>query len=223
MKLANAILRPGRVLEVLDNGDIKADVPGLFSIEDQDKLPPISFFGGYTNGYSAPKKFDEVWVLNLKDNPMQLYWFRKGRFQTDHSEIMQQQEVEVVCDREFGPNFWASIYFSNSEGWIIRGGEAIIQIRQDGSIVLNTGLPNRVIDINQKSISIGSEGKSAHPGAYGDIIMEILADLCGLLNAAAVAGSTNPYTMVMAQKIASNLPKIENAIPNISSSHVTID
>ena len=38
MRLGNAILRPGKVIEVLDNGKIRASVPGLFSEEYKDKL-----------------------------------------------------------------------------------------------------------------------------------------------------------------------------------------
>ena len=38
MDLSKAILRPGKVIEVLENGKIRADVPGLFSLEDKDKL-----------------------------------------------------------------------------------------------------------------------------------------------------------------------------------------
>ena len=53
MDLSKAILRPGKVIEVLENGKIRADVPGLFSLEDKDKLPPILPFPlGHANTYS---------------------------------------------------------------------------------------------------------------------------------------------------------------------------
>lgn len=43
MRWMNGEMRPGVVLEVVDNkGRIKASVPGLFSKEDQNCLPPIS-------------------------------------------------------------------------------------------------------------------------------------------------------------------------------------
>ena len=42
MKLEKGIIRPGIVLEVLDNGIIKASAPGLFSYsDDPEKMPPI--------------------------------------------------------------------------------------------------------------------------------------------------------------------------------------
>ena len=36
MKLSKAILRPGTILSVLENGQITASAPGLFSTEDAD-------------------------------------------------------------------------------------------------------------------------------------------------------------------------------------------
>ena len=81
MKLVNGILRPGEVLEVLENGKIKASAPGLFSEEDKDLIPPVMPFweliGSHANTFSTPTEGDEVWILNLTDNPLQLYWFRK--------------------------------------------------------------------------------------------------------------------------------------------------
>ena len=82
MKLINGILRPGNILEVLDNGKIKASAPGLFSAEDPlELLPPIMPFyelmGGHANSYSTPIVGEECGVLNMQDNPLQLYWFRK--------------------------------------------------------------------------------------------------------------------------------------------------
>ena len=42
MKLFKGTIRPGKVMEVLENGVIKASSPGLFSFtDDPEKLPPI--------------------------------------------------------------------------------------------------------------------------------------------------------------------------------------
>ena len=38
MKLRNGILRPGTVVEVLENNEIRAEVPGLFSREDRKSV-----------------------------------------------------------------------------------------------------------------------------------------------------------------------------------------
>ena len=57
MKLINGIIRPGEILEVLENGKIKASAPGLFSEEDLENLPPIMPFweliGSHANTFSC--------------------------------------------------------------------------------------------------------------------------------------------------------------------------
>ena len=109
MKLNKGTMRPGTVLEVLDNGIIKASAPGLFSfVEDPALLPPIMpwFIGSNSNSFSKVNKYDEVWILNFSDNPQQLYWFRKDPV-TDNNElcvpgtensIMQDENVEIICN-----------------------------------------------------------------------------------------------------------------------------
>ena len=85
----NGELRPGTILEVLtDEGVIKASVPGLFSAQDQEVLPPIyPFCVGGSNTFSTPNVGDEVWVLSFTDNLQQLYWFRKDYFALNNGKI----------------------------------------------------------------------------------------------------------------------------------------
>jgi hypothetical protein len=226
MKLSNGTIRPGIVHEILDNGIIKASAPGLFSFNDDPaKMPPIMpwFVGHNTNAFSKLKQYDEVWIMNFSDNPRQLYWFRKDDVADNYENIpMGEENVEVLCNREVAGE-WCTIYFSDGSGWVIGKGESIIKIRPDGSILLTNDTPNRCIDINNENISIGSEGKSAHPAAYGDETEEVLLSLCILLNEVAMKAMTNPYTMAIGTGLLTKLPAIINKIPNVSSEHVTID
>lgn len=226
MKLDKGTIRPGTVIEVLENGNIKASAPGLFSFTDEaDKLPPIMpwFIGSNCNSFSKLKKYDDIWIINFSDNPQQLYWFRKDNIGSNNENIpMSETDVEVVCNREVAGE-WATIYFSNGSGWIIGKGDSIIQIRENGTIQLNIDMPNRCIDINGQNISIGSEGTSAHPAACGDTVADVLSDLCILLNGVAVKALANPYTMAIGTELMIKLPSITNQIANIPSQHVTID
>jgi hypothetical protein len=96
MKLSQGTLRPGRVIEVLENGEIRAAAPGLFSEQDKDQLPPIlPFPSWHANTYSAPKIGDEVWVLNFMDNPLQLHWFRKDNYKENLGDIIKEENVDV--------------------------------------------------------------------------------------------------------------------------------
>ena len=82
MKLLKGTIRPGQVLEVFENGDIKASAPGLFSFSDDPaKMPPIMAWqiGSNCNSFSKPLVNDDVWIMNFEDNPRQLYWFRKDK------------------------------------------------------------------------------------------------------------------------------------------------
>ena len=225
MKLSKATIRPGMVLEVFDDGSIKASAPGLFSIIDNpENMPPILpwFVGSNCNAYSKPNKCDEVWIMNFSDNPRQLYWFRKDRVDNNENIPMHEQNVEVLCNRECKGE-WITLYFSDGSGWIISKGESCIKIKPNGSIILDNGMPNRCIDINNKNISIGSEGTSDHPAAYGDEIEKLLRSLCILLFNVGIKGMSNPYTIPLSVELFSKLPAIIKKIPNVSSQHVTID
>jgi hypothetical protein len=226
MKLNKATIRPGTVLEVLENGNIKASAPGLFSFTDKpENMPPIMpwFIGSNSNSFSQPKQYDEVWIINFSDNPRQLYWFRKDRLEKNLENIsMNEENVEVLCNREVAGE-WATIYFSDGSGWVISKGESIIKIRPDGSILLTNNTPNRCIDINGKNISIGSEGESAHTAAYGDAVEDVFMSLCVLLNSIATKSLANPYTAAIGSELLAKLPNVVAKISNISSQHITID
>lgn len=225
MKLLKGTIRPGIVNEVFNNGNIKASAPGLFSFVDEpSKLPPIMPWqiGSNSNSYTKPNVGDSVWIMNFSDNPLQLYWFRKDNsFECDNINF-EESNVEVICNRDMNGE-WATIYLSDGSGWIISKGEAIMQIRPNGSIQLNTGFKHRVIDINTQGISLGSEGKSAHPAAYGDVIVDVFMMLTTMLKQIQLVSTPNPYTTAIGSILSTSLPILENKITNITSPHVTLD
>lgn len=225
MRLSEGTIRPGTVLEVLENGCIKASAPGLFNFADDPNLmPPIMpwFIGSNSNTYSQPKQYDDVWIMNFDDNPRQLYWFRKDKV-TDNTNLpITEENIEILCNRDVAGE-WCTIYFSDGSGWIISKGESIIQIRPDGSIQLNTGMDKRCIDITPACISLGSEGKSSHPAAYGDVVAEIFMSILATLKQVQMVATPNPYTAAIGTALTAALPVIESKIPALVSSHVTLE
>lgn len=224
MKLLNGILRPGTVTEVLDKGNIKATVPGLFSPNDSpDTLPPIYPFTGWNaNKFSSIKQGENVWVLNFSDNPMQLYWFRKDDID-NNNELMKEENVDIICNREtsFG---WATIYFSDGSGWVIKNDDSIIQIDKDGNILLSkSSEPHRTIHINDDGISLGSKGKSAHPAVYADELTNILQNIQISLELVQKAALNTPFTMGIATALGTKPIELKLMIPKITSPHVTLD
>lgn len=225
MKLINGILRPGIVLEYLGEGKIKASAPGLFSEEDKDKLPPIMPFfeiiGSHTNSFSEPHINEEVWILNLLDNPLQLYWFRKDNHVENNKEIPwegDQTNVEVICNRESGLG-WATLCFSDGTGWLLKNDDSKLQIHKDGSIDLGMNIKNRNIHIDTNGVNIGSD---AHPAVYGDELESFLLELCNLLQSIQLSATPNPYTSAIGSTILSSLPNLRGKIPNIKSTHVKL-
>ena len=225
MKLSSATIRPGKVLEVLDNkGTIKASAPGLFTSQDKDKLPPIMHapWGAHPNSFTTPDEGKEVWIINFTDNKRQLYWFRKDPFDknnSDNNNVQDEQNVEILWSRKSGMG-WATIYFSDDSGWIIRNDDSKIQINPDGEICLSLPEAHRTIDINSDGISIGSKGSSAHPATYADKLEDILSTINQQFALIKQAATTNPYTAAIGSVIDTSW---SNKIPDIESIHVTID
>lgn len=223
MRLLQATLRPARVLENLGHGNIKVEAPGLFSAEDQENLPQVMpFFGLHSNTYSEPKVDDEVWVLNVTDNPLQLFWFRKDDRSEHNNNLEEEENVEIICNREAGTGY-ATIYFSDGTGWMFRNGDSFINIKKDGSILLDIGTGHRQVHICSDSISLGSEGGSAHSACFGDEVQNVLNLIQSCLATIKMAASTNPYTIAIANALGGQPDRIGQAIPKIVSQNVTLD
>ena len=238
MKLAQGTIRPGLVLEVLENGVIKASAPGLFSFtDDPTKMPPIMPWqiGSDCNSFSKPKVNDDVWIMNFNDNPRQLYWFRKDRvssntnlFETSdlcpEKPPIEYENVEILCNREVGGE-WMTIYFSDGSGWVIGKGDSIINIKADGSIVLDTSIPNRAVDICGKGVYLGGvhdDGTEFHPAAYGDETQKALFAIAAALKIIQQVAMVNPYTMAIGTALQTQLDPISKKISDIVSDNVYI-
>lgn len=228
MKLSKATLRPGNVLEVLDGYKIKAQAPGLFTSEDSlEDLPPIMPWPGGVNtgAWSEPEPGQEVWILNLTDNPAELFWFRKDRLENGSgaapAAYEEVQNVEVLCDREIGPGQWATIYFSDGTGWIIRNGSVQIQL-SDGGIVLDTGSYGRKIEINEEGIHLGG-GAFEEPAVLGTKLQQVLENIYATLDAVANAASMNMMTAPIGSVIKARTMFSDTMVANITSSTVLVN
>ena len=224
MKLAQGTIRPGQVLEVLENGIIKASAPGLFSFtDDPTKMPPIMPWqiGSNCNSFSQPKVNDNVWIMNFNDNPRQLYWFRKDRVSDNTNTPLTEENVEILCNREIGGD-WMTIYFSDGSGWVIGKGDSIINIASDGSIILDIDLPNRAIEISAGGVYLGERHDQGefNPVAYGNKTQDALYSIVAALKVIAQVASVNPYTMAIGTAITPLLQGISDAIAEIPSNDV---
>lgn len=225
MKLSNATLRPGRVLEVIDKvGTIKVTSSGMFCEADKDKLPPVyPFFTGNRCKFSMVDVDDEIWLLSFTDNPLQLYYIRKDSLKDEFSDIITDDTVdlEILASRDSGTGK-ARIYFQEKDGWIIQNQDSIIQIL-DEQILLETPNKHRTIDISPDGISIGSKGGSAEPAVLGDKLINTLNVLDNILESIKTAAKASPYTIPIGVAIETLLPMYSESIDKITSAHVTLD
>lgn len=228
MNLSNATMRPGRVIEVLGGGKIKASVPGLFNKQDSAVLPVINqlVMGGAANSFSSPNVHDEIWVLNDPKTPDSLFWFRKDK--TDEAnvelgeEVTASKNVEVICNRETNTG-WATLLFSDGTGWMIKNERVYMKIGKDGDIVMSTGDPHRTISITKDCISLGTEGRAEHPAAYGDKIGEIFSLISTTLKTVRTMCGNNYLTAPIGAAISACPEKIDMLNSNLSSNNVYID
>lgn len=226
MKLSNATLRPGKITKVLENGKIHAKVPGLFLTDDGTNTPQINPFvemiGGHANQFSTPVIGEEVWVLNTTDNPRELYWFRKDQHITNNQPLFDEsgiENVEILCNRS-GTNGWATLYFSDGSGWILRQDQSRLQIYPDGHIDLGMPDAHRTIIIDPEAIKLG--GGTEHFAGYGDVIIKRLEEICDLLVQAATAANTYPETMPLSP-VFQKASQIKGTLQEIESPNVKLD
>lgn len=231
MKLLYGTIRPGKVLELINDipGAIKASAPGLFTDADgTEVLPPIYPwpFGNHANSYSCPKVGEEVWIMSFDNNSLQLHWARKDDFPENLKGLPLNDEtknLEVVVNREFGNSQWATLYFDNDDGWIMRKGEdGMINIRADGSILFKTKFDKRIIDISSDSISLGAEGKAGDSAMLWSKWKAWHEELEKQLDILANTAAANPYTANLSAPIKTMKESITAKVPDIESKHVSI-
>lgn len=227
MELSQGHIRPGNILQVVDNqGVIKASCCGLFSeVDSVDKLPPIYQFSfGSANNFYTPRVGEEIWVLFFDDNPLELFYIRKENISENLNEILKtkHEECEVLMSKELSAGF-VQFYFTDGEGWILRNLDSVIQMRADGSILLDTGSAHRKIDINDNSISIGSIGNSAHTAAYGDEVVTAFRNVVSILNTMVTTCALLPEIAILGTNIKTGISALESQIEKIESQHVTLD
>ena len=226
MKLSSAVMRPGRVIEVLDGSKIRASVPGLFNKQDSSVLPIINPFimGGNANEQSYPNIHDEIWVLNDPETPEALYWFRKDKTDENNSSlgINDSKHVEIICNRETDTG-WATLMFADGTGWLVKNEGVFMQLGKDGDIIMSTGDPHRTISITDDCISLGTQGRSSHPAAYADKVEEAIGKISTMLKTMRTICKPIYITAPVAAAIGSTPEELDSIKSKIASNNVYID
>lgn len=218
MELKDMSLRPGFVTNVESNGVIKAMVPQLFDM-DYEYNPPIYPYTCLIGGQlKLPSTGDTVWVLSNKKNPLQLYWFGKADLPAEDftNDLMGTPTILASEETDMGES---KLYFTEGDGWNMEYEDASINMTNN-EINLRVDWPNKAIKISEDAIVLG--GKGEHTVAYGDETADVLQKICNILELAAQAAKSNPYTMHLAP-IFEMVDEVKEYIIGIQSNNVKID
>lgn len=211
-------MRPGKVIEILENGNIKVEAPGLFSREDVENLPVVMpWFTGGTNSYNTVELYDWVWILNVSDNPLQLFWFRKDDHKKENAELESLPNIEVLCNKSIGKGR-AQLYYSDSTGWVMKAGDANVTITGRGDVSIGSESGGKISVSGTKTVL----GEGSEPAVLGNKLSEILQQIAQALLAIQQAANGNYMTAPIGAALATLPTQIGENVPGVLSSDVTV-
>lgn len=205
-------------------GRIRINVPATYGKRTPDYWAwPKGMYAGKDIGfYALPNKGDMIWVSFENGDPKYPVW------EYGHWAMGQvPNTVKGPKQKLFQTTSGMRLLFDDDK-------KKIVVYKSDG----------RVIELNEKGISLGSEGKSGHPGVLGDILEEILEELRGEFSTSLgdlIKYATTQNTAVASVAVLSPLApgyaelltkltelkvqvdKLQKKIPNIKSKIITLD
>tara|TARA_R110000737_G_scaffold331169_2_gene347278 strand:+ start:687 stop:1403 length:717 start_codon:yes stop_codon:yes gene_type:complete len=165
----------------LQLGRVKVRVFGKYDNLDEEVIPWAIPYNQLASGVVIiPKigEFSNVFFENGDENIPFYTGIAKtnndllGEFGDDYPNVWS-----IVYDKTLGQDRTLEIFYTETQGLIIRKNNSFIQIKnEDDSILLTNGKTNKSIHISEDGISLGSEGTSAEPAVLGDTLETLLND-----------------------------------------------
>lgn len=220
MRLEACEIRPGKVLQVIDNyGRIKASCVGIFSEQDDpDLLPPMSqFFKISSTQYSQPHVGDDIYVFVFADNPqLFLYVFRGDVAVNNGDELDNDYEDSEILMKRQTENGEIRVAYDSDNGFDIGVNESHINIDNDSNIHI-VHKSGKVISITDDGISIGKDGESMYSAVLGEELIKSLNDIKACLQTIQTASAGSPYTTHISNALTSQIPtlKFDNVLSDI--------
>jgi hypothetical protein len=215
MKFKNVELLPGTIIDAADPkqiGRVKCDVPGVFDSGSMNKegfpwIYPLTQPG--FQRWSTPIKGHKVWVFKTSDNYQEFWYIPMMQLTTGTKDIISgddYENAEVLISRNMGPQSM-TMYYKESEGFVIKYGNATINMNPDQEILISASNASVQLKNGKVYIGDGSEGEHA---VMGDTLQELLQNLQIKLAEASSTASMNPFTCTLAK----SLMECSNAIGN---------
>ena len=155
MKLKNVELIVGTCISNDDPnklGRIKVGAPGYFdrtkmAIDDIPWVYPFTMSSN--NSYTTIAEGQKVWLIDNKDNEEEFWYVPYHEMNPDTKEALNDDiESDVLFSRQVGDKL-AQIYYNNTEGMMLRVGDAFITIDKQGFIRLQTSQANVIVEGSQ--------------------------------------------------------------------------
>lgn len=214
MDLGRADLRPAKVLQVVDRiGTVKVSAPGIFTDQDDPELlPPVyPLFSLGSNTFSSPNVGDSVWLLSLRDNSQELFYFRMidpNTYTKNLGNINSDADIECVVRKE-NDNGWGELYLDTGEGWVIANGDCKAVIDNSGNV-----------NLIGSAVKLGS-GNANDPACKYNELQNAMNTLCRILSGIG-SGLTQVAPQVNAL-IAPQIQILQSQVKKIKSEKVYIE
>lgn len=226
MKLENCEVRPGVVLQVIDNyGRIKASCLGLFSEEDDpDLLPPMSqFLTPSATQFSQPHEGDNIWVWLFSDNPQELLYTFRGNMEKSNNDTLddEHQDIEILMRRNT-ENGKIQVDYNTESGYTINNDGTNINIDNEDHDIHIRHKEGPSVMVSKDGISLGTDGKSKYSAVLGEELINVLNDIKDTFNTIKNAAAGSPYTTHIATAMTPAIAKLNN-FNKIMSKIVSLD
>ena len=188
----------GEVIDTNDNlklGRVKIRIFGKYDNLDESVIPWSIPYNQLASGNVNIPKIGELCNVFFENGDENIPFY-KGVVKTNDDLISEYANDypkiwSLVYDKTIGDNKTLEIFYTDTQGLIIRKNESFIQIKNsDDSILIKNGKDKKVIHLLKDSISLGSENKSLESAVLGDTLEKLLNSFITELGK--ISGITTP-------------------------------
>lgn len=204
-------------------GRIKVAAPGYFdstvmAIEAIPWAYPLTM-SGY-QAYSTITEGGKVWLIDNKENADEYWYIPFHELNTDTSAAVADDiQSDVLLSRNNGGQL-TQVYQNNTEGIVIRNGNAVVKVTSDGAVTIETD--TAAVRVEGGTVYCGSKDGKKEPMVRGSILQDILDKLAGNMRQLWTASQQNPYTTQLAPGFQNASEDINSMLTELNSSSCTL-
>tara|TARA_R110000796_G_scaffold192641_6_gene309331 strand:+ start:6718 stop:7428 length:711 start_codon:yes stop_codon:yes gene_type:complete len=165
----------------LSLGRVKIAVFGKFDELSEDVIPWAIPYNQLASGTVIIPKKGEVCNVFFENGDENVPFYT-GIAKTNDDLLSEFGEDypsvwSIVYDKTIGEEKSLEIFYTDTQGLMIRKSNSLINIKnEDESVIITNGKTKKSIHISDDGISLGTEGKSAESAVLGDTLETLLND-----------------------------------------------